>query len=126
MFIIVICAQNLTRWCITADIVGTAQRLTVLASVRIRGTLTLVLAAVLLAVLPLPPRNGEQVTDDERILNAFVKHWGLTLEEAREELAKAKADSKKKAERREAEKKSLWNTDKDWDYYPTYPEKKEQ
>ena len=81
---------------------------------------------VLLAVLPLHPRNGEQVTDDERILNAFVNHWGLTLEEAREELAKAKADSKKKAERREAEKKSLWNTDKDWDYYPTFPEKAEQ
>ena len=66
------------------------------------------------------------MTDDERILNAFVNHWGLTLEEAREELAKAKADSKKKAERREAEKQSLWNEDKDWDYYPTYPEKKEQ
>ena len=77
------------------------------------------------AVLPLHPRSGEQVTDDERILNAFVKHWGLTLEEAREELAKAKADAKKKAERREAEKKSLWNTDKDWDYYPAFPEKKE-
>lgn len=71
------------------------------------------------AVLPLLPRNGEQVTDDERILNAFVKHCGLTLEEAREELAKAKADAK----RREAEKQSLWSTDKDWDYYPTYPEK---
>ncbi len=62
------------------------------------------------------------MTDDERILNAFVKHWGLTLEEAHKELAKAKAD----AERREAEKQSLWNTDKDWDYYPTLPEKKEQ
>lgn len=73
-------------------------------------------------MLPLPRRNGEQVTDDERILNAFVNHWGLTLEEAREELAKAKADAK----RQEAEKKSLWNTDKDWDYYPTLPEKKEQ
>lgn len=72
------------------------------------------------AVLPRRRRNGEQVTGDERILNAFVKHWGLTLEEAREELAKAKA------ERREAEKQSLWNEDKDWDYYPTYPEKKEQ
>ena len=48
------------------------------------------------------------------------------MEEAREELAKAKADAKEKAERREAEKKSLWNTDKDWDYYPTLPEKKEQ
>lgn len=105
---------------------GTAQRLTALASVRIRGTLTLVLAAVLPAVLPLLPKSGEQVTDDERILNAFVKHWGLTLEEAREELAKAKADAKKKAERREAEKQSLWNEDKDWDYYPTLPEKKEQ
>ena len=104
---------------------GTAQRLTALASVRIRGTLTLVLAAVLLAALPLPPKSGEQVTDDERILNAFVNHWGLTLEEAREELAKAKADAKKKAERREAEKQSLWNEDKDWDYYPTLPEKKE-
>ena len=78
------------------------------------------------AVLPLPPRNGEQVTDEERILNAFVKHWGLTLEEAQEELAKAKADAKKKAERREAEKQSLWNNDKDWDYYPTLPEKGEQ
>ena len=44
------------------------------------------------------------------------------MEEAREELAKAKADAK----RREAEKQSLWNTDKDWDYYPTLPEKKEQ
>ena len=65
MFIIVICAQNLTRWCITADIVGTAQRLTALASVRIRGTLTVVLAAVLLAVLPRPRRNGEQVTIEE-------------------------------------------------------------
>ena len=78
------------------------------------------------AVLPLPPRNGEQVTDEERILNAFVNHWGLTLEEAREELAKAKADAKKKAERREAEKQSLWSEDKDWDYYPTLPEKGEQ
>ena len=78
------------------------------------------------AVLPLPPRNGEQVTDDERILNALVKHWGLTLEEAREELAKAKADAKKKEERREAEKQSLWSTDKDWDYYPTLPEKGQQ
>ena len=78
------------------------------------------------AVLPLPPRSGEQVTDDERILNAFVNHWGLTLEEAREELAKAKADAKKKAERREAEKQSLWSTDKDWDYYPTLPEKGQQ
>ena len=78
------------------------------------------------AVLPLPPRSGEQVTDEERILNAFVKHWGLTLEEAREELAKAKADAKKKAERREAEKQSLWSTDKDWDYYPTLPEKGQQ
>ena len=78
------------------------------------------------AVLPLHRRNGEQVTDDERILNAFVNHWGLTLEEAREELAKAKADAKKKAERREAEKQSLWSTDKDWDYYPTLPEKVEQ
>ena len=75
------------------------------------------------AVLPLPPRNGEQVTDEERILNAFVNHWGLTLEEAREELAKAKADAKKREERREAEKQSLWNNDKDWDYYPTLPEK---
>jgi hypothetical protein len=83
---------------------------------------TSVFVAAQSAVLPLLPRNGEQVTDDERILNAFVKHWGLTLEEAREELAKAKADAK----RREAEKQSLWNTDKDWDYYPTYPEKKEQ
>ena len=55
------------------------------------------------------------MTDDERILNAFVNHWGLTLEEAREELAKAKADAKKKAERREAEKQSLWSEDKDWD-----------
>ena len=82
--------------------------------------------AVQSVALPLPPRNGEQVTDDERILNAFVNHLGLTLEEAREELAKAKADAKKKAERREAEKQSLWNEDKDWDYYPTYPEKKEQ
>jgi hypothetical protein len=62
------------------------------------------------------------MTDDERIVNAFVSHWGLTLEEAREELAKAKADAK----RREAEKQSLWETDKDWDYYPTLPEKKEQ
>ena len=105
---------------------GTAQRPTALASVRIRGTLTLVLAAVLPAVLPLPRRNGEQVTDDERILNAFVNHWGLTLEEAREELAKAKADAKKREERREAEKQSLWSTDKDWDYYPTFPEKAEQ
>ena len=105
---------------------GTAQRLTALASARIRGTLTLVLAAVLPAVLPLPRRNGKQVTDDERILNAFVNHWGLTLEEAREELAKAKADAKKREERREAEKQSLWNEDKDWDYYPTLPEKKEQ
>ena len=78
------------------------------------------------AVLPLLPRNGEQVTDEERILNAFVNHWGLTLEEAREELAKAKADAKKREERREAEKQSLWITDKDWDYYPTLPEKKEQ
>ena len=78
------------------------------------------------AVPPLPPRSGEQVTDEERILNAFVKHWGLTLEEAREELAKAKADAKKKAERREAEKQSLWSNDKDWDYYPTLPEKGEQ
>ena len=78
------------------------------------------------AVLPRPPKSGEQVTDDERILNAFVNHWGLTLEEAREELAKAKADAKKKAERREAEKQSLWSTDKDWDYYPTLPEKAEQ
>ena len=78
------------------------------------------------AVLPLPPRNGEQVTDEERILNAFVNHWGLTLEEAREELAKAKADAKKREERREAEKQSLWSTDKDWDYYPTLPEKAEQ
>ena len=78
------------------------------------------------AVLPLPQRNGEQVTDDERILNAFVKHWGLTLEEAREELAKAKADAKNKDERREAEKQSLWNNDKDWDYYPILPEKGEQ
>ena len=78
------------------------------------------------AVLPLPPRNGEQVTDDERILNAFVKHWGLTLEEAREELTKAKADANKKAERREAENQSLWSEDKDWDYYPTLPEKGEQ
>jgi hypothetical protein len=66
------------------------------------------------------------VTDDEKILNALVNHWWLTLEEAREELAKAKADAKKKAERREAEKQSLWNEDKDWDYYPTYPEKREQ
>ena len=48
------------------------------------------------------------------------------MEEAREELAKAKADAKKKAERREAEKQSFWNEDKDWDYYPTLPEKKEQ
>jgi len=98
--------------------VGTRRR-------RQNGPTTLT-AAVQSAVLPLLPRNGEQVTDDERILNAFVKHWGLTLEEAREELAKAKADAKKKAERREAEKQSLWNTDKDWDYYPTHPEKKEQ
>ena len=66
------------------------------------------------------------MTDDERILNAFVNHWGLTLEEAHKELAKAKADAKKKAECREAEKQSLWNEDKDWDYYPTLPEKKEQ
>ena len=66
------------------------------------------------------------MSDDERILNAFVKHWGLTLEEAQEELAKAKADAKMREERREAEKQSLWNEDKDWDYYPTYPEKKEQ
>ena len=78
------------------------------------------------AVLPLPPRNGEQVTDEERVLNAFVNHWGLTLEEAREELAKAKADAEKKAERREAENQSLWSEDKDWDYYPTLPEKAEQ
>ena len=78
------------------------------------------------AVLPLPPRSGEQVTDEERILNAFVKHWGLTLEEAQEELAKAKADAKKREERREAEKQSLWITDKDWDYYPTLPEKGQQ
>ena len=62
------------------------------------------------------------MTDEERILNAFVEHWGLTLEEARAELAKAKADSK----RREDEKKSLWNTDKDWDYYPTLPQKKDE
>ena len=66
------------------------------------------------------------MTDDERILNAFVKHWGLTLEEAREELAKAKADVKKREERREAEKQSLWGTDKDWDYSPTFPEKGQQ
>lgn len=66
------------------------------------------------------------MTDDERIVNAFVNHWGLTLEEARKELTKAKADAKKKACRREAEKQSLWNNDKDWDYYPTFPEKKEQ
>jgi hypothetical protein len=64
------------------------------------------------------------VTDDERIVNALVNHWGLTLEEAREELTKARADAKKKAERREAEKQSLWNEDKDWDYYPTLPERK--
>ena len=87
---------------------------------------TTLTAAAQSVVLPLVPRNGEQVTDDERILNAFVNHWGLTLEEAREELAKAKADAKKKAERREAEKQSFWNEDKDWDYYPTLPEKKEQ
>ena len=62
MFTIVICAQNLTRWCITADIVGTAQGLTALASVRIRGTLTLALAAVLLAVLPPRPKSGNNET----------------------------------------------------------------
>ncbi len=66
------------------------------------------------------------MTDEERILNAFVNHWGLTLEEARDELAKAKADAKKREERREAEKQSLWSTDKDWDHYPTLPEKAEQ
>ena len=105
---------------------ATAQRHPVLVFAQIHGQNTGAGILALLAVLPLLPRNGEQVTDDERILNAFVKHWGLTLEEAREELAKAKADAKKKAERREAEKQSFWNEDKDWDYYPTLPEKKEQ
>jgi len=94
--------------------------------VLIRGQNIVAAIVALLAVLPLLPRNGEQVTDDERILNAFVNQWGLTLEEAREELAKAKADAKKKAERREAENQSLWSEDKDWDYYPTLPEKGEQ
>ena len=93
---------------------------------QIRGQNTGAGILALLAVLPLHRRNGEQVTDEERILNAFVNHWGLTLEEAREELAKAKADAKKREERREAEKQSLWSTDKDWDYYPTLPEKAEQ
>ena len=111
---------------ITAAIVATAQRPLVLVFALIHGQNTGAGIVALLAVLPLPPKSGEQVTDDERILNAFVKHWGLTLEEAREELAKAKADAKKKAERREAEKQSLWSTDKDWDYYPTLPEKAEQ
>ena len=110
---------------ITADIVATAQRPLVLVFALIRGQNIGAGIVALLAVLPLPRRNGEQVTDDERILNAFVKHWGLTLEEAREELAKAKADAEKKAERREAEKPSLWSKDKDWDYYPTFPEKGE-
>ena len=105
---------------------GTAPKTIVLVSVLIRGQNIGAGIVALLAVLPLLPRNGEQVTDDERILNAFVKHWGLTLDEAREELAKAKADAKKKAERREAEKQSLWSTDKDWDYYPTLPEKGQQ
>jgi len=60
MFIIVICAQNLTRWCITADIVATAQRPPVLVFALIRGQNIGAGIVALLAVLPLPPKSGNK------------------------------------------------------------------